>query len=190
MDNKREESRIVSVDTAWRGKHVRVEITRFRNRQGRIQPYETVRRNTEGDIVSVIAFTPDRNIVLVSSYRTPRDARVIEKPAGLCDRKGEAPEDLAARELLEETGYGGGTPMELVLRGPFNAGLSDCVMSVFFTNNVQKLQDQELEEGEDIEVMLVPVDEVVGLMAQPPDGHEVDIKLLAGFPVLQARGYL
>lgn len=184
------DGRIVARPLAWRGDYVRVELTRYRNRLGEIRRYETVRRNTFGDIVSVFALTDTNEVVLVKSFRVPHNAWVVEKPAGLADRTAELPAELAARELAEETGYGGGTPMELVLRGPFDAGLNDDVMSVYFTRGVRKLSEPRLEGAEDLQTVLVPLDRLVDFVTRPPEGCLVDMKLLSVLPILQARGLL
>jgi len=165
-----------------------MERTTWLDKNGRERLYETVRRNTFGDIVSVFALTRERDVVLVRSYRVPHDAWVIEKPAGLADRRDEDPAELAARELEEETGYGGGTPMELVLRGPFDAGLNDDTMSVYFTKDTVKLHEPRPEGTEDLETVLVPLDRLVEFVQHPPAGCLVDMKLLSVLPILQARG--
>ncbi|HXV26529.1 MAG TPA: nucleoside 2-deoxyribosyltransferase domain-containing protein [Candidatus Paceibacterota bacterium] len=182
--------RILSRPVAWNGGYVRVETTKYLDKLGKVRWYETVRRNTFGDIVSVFALTRDRQVVLVSSYRVPHDAWVVEKPAGLADRDGEPAEKLAERELAEETGYGGGTPMELVLRGPFNAGASSDVMSVFFTKDVVQLHEPQLESSEDLRTLLVPLDGLVEFVERPPANQLVDMKLLAALPVLHSRGLI
>jgi len=54
--------------------------------------------------VSVVAVTPDDQVVLVEQYRRGCDRVVRELPAGNLDL-GEDPAVCAARELAEETGY-------------------------------------------------------------------------------------
>ncbi len=184
------QGRILSHRGAWRGKFVRVELTKWLDRLGRVRDYETLRRNTHGDVVSVFALTDRREVVLVKQYRVPQNSWVIEKPAGLADKKGEAAAELAARELQEETGYCGGTPMELVLRGPFDSGFNDDIMSVFFTKDAVKLQEPQLEPAEDLETVLVPLDDLVDFVLHPPDGCLVDMKLLSTLPILQAKGLI
>src|SRR5476651_2295963 len=54
--------------------------------------------------VNAIAFTPEREIVLVEQYRHPVQTVMLELPAGKVDGD-ETPEQAVKRELLEETGY-------------------------------------------------------------------------------------
>jgi ADP-ribose pyrophosphatase len=56
------------------------------------------------DYVSVVATTPDQQIVLVRQYRPAVERVTLELPSGLLD-PGETPENTARRELQEETGY-------------------------------------------------------------------------------------
>lgn len=60
-------------------------------------------RESRGFVVA-FAMTPDDRIVLVRQYRYGSDAIHLELPAGMLDGD-EEPQDCAARELLEETGY-------------------------------------------------------------------------------------
>jgi ADP-ribose diphosphatase len=60
-------------------------------------------RESRGFVV-VFATTPDDRIVLVRQYRYGSDEIHLELPAGMLDGD-EDPQDCAARELLEETGY-------------------------------------------------------------------------------------
>src|SRR5450432_702626 len=58
--------------------------------------------------VNVIAITLDDRFVLVRQYRHGLGTVHYELTAGVCDAKDGNPEVSARRELLEETGYGGG----------------------------------------------------------------------------------
>ena len=59
------------------------------------------------DWINVIAITPDDHFVFVRQYRYALDLDSVELCAGVIEPN-ETPEEGARRELLEETGFGGG----------------------------------------------------------------------------------
>ena len=59
------------------------------------------------DWVNVVALTKDGLSIMVDQYRFGIGERTLETPCGVVD-VGETPLAAAQRELLEETGYGGG----------------------------------------------------------------------------------
>jgi ADP-ribose pyrophosphatase len=68
--------------------------------------YEFVRRNRGSGVVTILAETPDREILLIEQTRIPMGRRVLEFPAGLVgDDQPESEIEAVKRELLEETGY-------------------------------------------------------------------------------------
>ncbi|MFL6090511.1 MAG: NUDIX domain-containing protein [Aeromicrobium sp.] len=52
--------------------------------------------------VGILALDEDDRVLLVEQYRHPVQARLLEIPAGTLDVDGEAAQDAAARELIEE----------------------------------------------------------------------------------------
>ena len=59
------------------------------------------------DWVNVIAITKDGKFVMERQYRHALGVEAYELPCGVMEN-GETPLEAAKRELLEETGYGGG----------------------------------------------------------------------------------
>lgn len=162
---------------------VRREFFNTRTRKSGV--WEMVRRKTHGCIVAIAALTPDRRIVLTRIYRVPQKSWIIEAPAGLADRKGESEENLARRELLEETGYAVRRMRELT-HGVINAGITDDRMVYFLGIGAQKVQEPQLEDGEDMDVFTVPLNRLEWLLKHPPDGARIDLKLF-GLPLLLKR---
>src|SRR6202162_4304139 len=58
--------------------------------------------------VNVIAVTPEQQLVMVEQYRHGSNTVELEIPGGMMDGTDGSPEQTAARELREETGYEGG----------------------------------------------------------------------------------
>lgn len=63
------------------------------------------------------------------------------------------------------------------MTGPFNAGLTGEIISVYLGLNAVKVGKQELETGEDIQVISVPLDKAHNFLTNPPEGVSVDLKL-------------
>ena len=92
---------------------------------------------------------------------------VLEYPgyevcAGYCE-KGETPEESARRELMEETGFGGGEWRELLVIAP-NASSSDNYTHCFLATGVEKVAESRLEPTEELKVFLLDEAEVLDLL--------------------------
>ena len=111
------------------------------------------------DWINVIAITGEGHFVFVRQYRYALDLDSIELCAGVIEQ-GETPEEGARRELLEETGFGGGEWKEIMTIGQNPSTCSNWT-HCFLATGVEKLQEQHLDRTEDIDVMLLTRDEVL-----------------------------
>ena len=125
------------------------------------------------DWVNIIAITEDGRMIFERQYRHGRGEVGYEIPAGVCE-PGETPEEAARRELLEETGFGGGTWHLNMVAAP-NPSTSTNLCHSFIATGVHRLSDQHLEATEDIEVHLLYEDEVLRLMRE---GHIIQAPML------------
>lgn len=114
------------------------------------------------DWVNVIAITPDDHFVFVRQYRYALDIDSIELCAGVIEPD-ETPEDGARRELLEETGYGGGEWQEFMTIGQ-NPSTCNNFTHCFIAKGVTRLQDQHLDRTEDIDVVLLTREQVLEML--------------------------
>ena len=114
------------------------------------------------DWVNVMAITNDGDFVFVRQYRYALDLDSVELCAGVIE-PGEQPVDGAKRELLEETGYGGGTWREIMTIGQ-NPSTCNNWTHCFVATDVERLQDQQLDRTEDIDVLLLSRDELLTMM--------------------------
>ena len=89
-------------------------------------------------------------IVLTRQYRYAVGEESIEIPAGKLDSD-ETSEECAYRELREETGYIGSNPKYLGYVDPNPAFQTNKCHTVLI-QNCEKLDEQDLDPGEDIEV--------------------------------------
>lgn len=114
------------------------------------------------DWVNIVAVTKDGDIVLERQYRHGIGKTRFEIVAGTVE-KGEKPLDAAKRELLEETGYSGGTWSELMTLSP-NATSMNNMTHCFLAVGVERVAEQHLDPGEDIEVHLKSKKEVFEML--------------------------
>lgn len=114
------------------------------------------------DAVFAFPLTRDGEVVLVRQYRPPLRQMELCIPAGLIE-PGEPPEAAARRELLEETGYGGGE-WEYMLRLASSPGLKDNWAYLFLARGVERLAPPDPDEHERLEVVLVPPEKLMPLV--------------------------
>ena len=93
---------------------------------------------------------------------TELDLDSIELCAGVAE-PGEEPVESAKRELLEETGYGGGKWQELMVIGQNPSTCSNWT-HCFLATGVERISDQHLDRTEDIDVVLLSRDEVMSML--------------------------
>jgi ADP-ribose pyrophosphatase len=115
------------------------------------------------DWVNVIAITKDKRFVMVKQYRHALGAVKYELCAGVCDKEDASPLVAAQRELLEETGYGGGVWREYMQLSP-NASTMTNITHCFLAENVEKTGAQMLEASEDLSVHLLSIEEMKALL--------------------------
>ena len=112
--------------------------------------------------VNVIAITEEGQFVMVRQYRHGLGEVSTELCAGVAE-KGEEPIEAARRELMEETGFGGGDwTLNMVISG--NTSSTDNLTYSFIARGVKKLSGQHLDATEDIQVLLMSEQEVYDLL--------------------------
>ncbi|GLW59665.1 NUDIX domain-containing protein [Hydrogenophilus thermoluteolus] len=160
----------VASSRVWQGKLLDVWRDKVRLPDGRSATREYIRH--PGAVV-IIALDAHNRVVMERQYRHPVGAVVEELPAGKLDA-GEDPLTCAQRELQEETGY---TAKQWRLLGSFwpCVGYSNEVIHVVLANEIVP-GAARLDEGEFLEVFLLPVAE---LIARAERGQLRDGKSLA-----------
>jgi ADP-ribose pyrophosphatase len=157
-------------EVMWAGKYVRV-LKRDK--------WEYASRANNISAVVILA-QYEGQVILVDQPRVPPDCRCIELPAGLVgdlDRNATI-EGTAIKELEEETGF---TAQRVERLGEFYA--SPGMLSEGFTlvraHGVRRIGEGGGDESEDINVHLVPRDEIPNFIEQKrAEGFGVDVKLL------------
>jgi 8-oxo-dGTP pyrophosphatase MutT (NUDIX family) len=137
--------------------------------------------------VLVLPLTPDEEVVMVRQYRHGIEQVCLELPGGLVDPEDQSPEVAAQRELLEETGYralkfdyiGECYPQPAVLT-------NKCFF--FVGRDAERVRKPNLEEGEDIEIINVPLKSIPALINKKEINH--GMVLLAFFFLWMIQGQM
>lgn len=125
---------------------------------------------------NVVAITKKNEVVLVRQYRHGVQEISLELPGGVVDA-GEDPLEGVRRELLEETGYGGGTVVEVGRIYP-NPAIQQNTLYCYLATDVEWVGEQHLDESEEIEVALVPLDEMIEMVQQGSLRHALNVAVL------------
>lgn len=112
--------------------------------------------------VNVIAIDKDGRFVMVEQFRHGLGDVYTELCAGVAE-EGEEPINAAKRELLEETGYTGGT-WSLLNKISQNPSTCTNYTYCFLAEGVEKTDSQHLDATEDVNVKLLSEQEVLDML--------------------------
>ncbi len=127
------------------------------------------------DWVNVIAITKDGQFVMERQYRHGLGRTSYELPCGVMEQ-GEEPLEAIQRELMEETGYGGGewrhlmdisanaSTMNNLMDISANASTMNNLTHCFVATGVEKVSEPHLDSTEELEVHLLSREKVWELL--------------------------
>ena len=115
-----------------------------------------------GPWVTIVAVTKEQQVVMVRQYRHGAQKVLLELPGGAMDAEDESPLQAARRELLEETGYTSDTFIQIGCVYPNPANQTNQIYS-FLALDVERISSQNLDETEEIELELKPLEAVIAL---------------------------
>ena len=168
--------------THWSGRFIAV------HQQGRWEYVSRVRGIGAAVILAIEDASDGRHVILVEQYRVPLGANSLELPAGLVGdlQQGETPEQAAAKELEEETGYRADTLRDC---GRFcsSPGLTSETFTLFRATGLKKMGAGGGTEHENIAVHRVALDKIEDFVeAKRSENCIIDVRIL----ILLAAGLL
>lgn len=132
---------------------------------------------------AVVPIFEDGTTLMVRQFRYPPRRTFLEVPAGKIDKEGENPEEVAARELEEETGWRASRFTKLGALYPC-IGYSNEIIHFYLAEDLEK-GERSLAEGEFMEVVPVSFDEAIEKVRK---GEILDMK--SAMALLYARAHL
>jgi ADP-ribose pyrophosphatase len=113
--------------------------------------------------VNVIPITTSNEVVLIEQYRHGTDSVTLEIPGGIVDPQDESSMHAGGRELLEETGF---RAKEMIFLGRThpNPAMQGNYCDMYLAPNVEKFQSPQFDWAEDIELKLVPYEQIPSLI--------------------------
>jgi len=128
------------------------------------------------DWANILAITKNNEAVLIKQYRHGVEKVLWEIPGGVVE-DGEDPMEGVKRELLEETGYTAAKFIETGRLYP-NPALQTNTMYCYLALDAEIVTGQSLDYGEDIEVHLVPLDELMAMTKRGDFPHALQVAAL------------
>ena len=149
---------------------------------GRSRPYFYLEGATGA--VATVGVTSDGQLLLTRQYRHPIRQIIYDLPAGRLNA-GEEPLDGARREFEEETGY---YPRHIEKLGEYNQfpGTLRVATTLFFARDLEPTR-QNLDEGEELEVVQLPVSQVLEMIQ---DNQFIDGSLQLGVLLAHHKGLI
>ncbi|WP_299321493.1 NUDIX hydrolase [Parasphingopyxis sp.] len=123
----------------------------------------------------------DDHVILVEQYRMALKANCIEMPAGLVgdNTERETPEEAAAKELEEETGYRAGR-IDNLGRFCSSPGMTSETFTLFRATGLEKVGAGGGTHHENITVHRVPLGRIAEFVAaQREAGLVIDVRIMA-----------
>jgi ADP-ribose pyrophosphatase len=177
---------LLSSRSIYKGRIVDLSVDTVRFPDGSTGELEMIRHSGASAVLPILSDPagPDPEILLIRQFRYASGGTMLEVPAGRPDRPGEPWEDVARRELEEETGLIADTltPLTTIFTTP---GFTDEQIHLFMATDLRTGR-QSLDLDEFLEPVKLPLSRALEMVR---DGEISDAKTIctllyaAGFPL-------
>jgi ADP-ribose pyrophosphatase len=162
----------------YRGKKIDLALQRVKTADGQYRDREVVLHR---GAVALVAMVDADRVCLQKNFRHSANATLIEVPAGTID-PGESPDETAARELTEETGFRAGR-ITRVAEWWVSPGVMTERMYLYVCEDLTP-GPPDHQPDEQLENLVVPWDEALRMA---DDGRIEDAKTLAALLLCDRR---
>jgi ADP-ribose pyrophosphatase len=175
----------ISSRPIYKGRIVDLSVDTVRFPDGSTGELEMIRHSGASAVLPYLSDPAgnDPQILLIRQYRYAADGPMLEVPAGRPDVAGEPWEDVARRELREETGLTAGELRHLttIYTTP---GFTDERIHLFIASNLEAGK-QSLDRDEFLETVTLNLSDALEMIR---DGEITDAKTIC--TILYAAGFL
>ncbi len=168
----------VSSEEIFKGKVVHLRVDTIQLASGRMAKREVLEHR---GAVCILPVLPDGRVAMIRQWRTAAQELLWEIPAGGLEI-GEEPLSCAQRELIEEIGYQAGD-LSLLFKCFLAPGYSSEVIYCYLAQDLTFVGATP-EEDESIELVIRPLDELLGLIET---GEIRDAKSIAALLALYRK---
>lgn len=127
--------------------------------------------------VTIVPVTKAGELVLVRQYRHAMGEILLELPGGGFEAEDGTSIAAAERELAEETGYTGKDFREIAQFAP-NPASHTNVSHIVIGLDLERTAPQDLDDSEEIDVELMPLDQVISELAKGSFLHATHVAAL------------
>lgn len=156
MNFKKIKEKFIKIKDKSSGLDKKIVLKTFELPNGLVENFYV---NKEKDSVKIVAFTKNKELILVEQYRPTIEETTIELPGGGIEvDSDDSRKQAALRELREETGY---TSNMIEFLNVENYSLySTGKRYTYLAFDCEKISEQDLDPTEFIKTKLIPLDEI------------------------------
>jgi len=173
-------TKIGNIITLSQGYGKRLDKQKFFNHKGQKVDFFFIEQPSWA---TVLPITENGNVLLVRQYKQGANRIIEELPSGIANFKGETPQKIAKRELLEETGYRA-DKIKSLGHGFMNSRNSQTKFYCFLAVGCKRVKSSQLDLNEQIELIEKPFNKWANFVLKGKSDQWLSLILLRALPYL------